>query len=798
MGKFRFDRRARYCGACSVLVMVSVLAARPAGAVETPAAAQGQSTALDEVVVTARKVAENQQDVPVSVTSFSGGDLEKQNAVKILDISRMTAGLVLRQSTTNPSGLLVELRGQFQTDTTATQDPSVGIYVDGVYWARSYGINADLLDVQSVQVLKGPQGTLFGRNTTGGAILLQTNDPQYDRVSGMASILYGRFNERTSTFVVNVPFNDRVALRGALQVNQRDGYISDFISGRKYDNRDNITGRLKLAVKVTDDLNVVLSAERYRFNQAGQARSLILSLPATDPRGFLATYSAERGPLGGMTVQQFIDFTAANRSTTAQAGDTQSRLQILKNAPDSHYTTETYSGTGSLDTRIGTFKLIGAYRGVEGYSLLDLDGSPWNAFVTRGDQDLRQYSAELQLTGKVGHTLDYAGGVFWFKEDGVDGQTSEIFTLGQTSASPAIRATAALLTISEGHVLNKSAGAYAQVNWHVTDRLNLTGGLRYSTDDRGITLYNRGLSPLTLAFVSCSQAALGAVRNGETCTPVGRSDSFSNVSYLASTDYRIIDDVMVYGRLSSGYRSGGQNQRAANAAQFVPFKPEIVYDAEAGVKSELFDRRLRLNVAAYRSTIDDAQRSSRIQPLAGGPPVVVLGNAAKVRVWGIEGEATAVLGGGLQASLSGALTKPKYLSYSDLTGDRSGERFVGVPKQQASVALNYERDMGFAELNLRADYGWTSAQALIVDNSPTTPFNAQLVAATTQPAGGVANVRATLSFEAGRYELAVFGRNIFDNRDLVAALSMIGNGYVAGQYREPATYGIQGTYRFGR
>jgi iron complex outermembrane receptor protein len=790
MGELRFDWRARYCGACSVLAMVSVLAATPT------AAADNNSTALGEVVVTARKVAENQQDVPVTVTSFSGGDLQKQNAVKFIDISRMTPGLRLSKSITNPSGLLVQMRGQFQTDTSATQDPSVGIYVDGVYWARSFGINADLLDIQSVQVLQGPQGTLFGRNTTGGAILLQTNAPQFDRVSGLASILYGRFNERTSTFVVNVPFNDRVALRGALQVNQRDGYIKDFITGKKYDDRDNITGRLKLAVKVTDDLNVVLSAEGYRFNQAGQLRSLFLSLPATDPRGLLAIYSAERGPLGGMTVQQFIAFTAANPSQSA-VNDLQPG-GILKNSPDSHYTTETYSGTGSLDTRIGTFKLIGAYRGVEGYSLIDLDGSPWQAYTTRASQDLRQYSVELQLTGKVGHTLDYAGGVFWFKEDGNDGQYSEQFTGGQTSASVGVRGSSAVNALTYGQILNKSTGAYGQVTWHLTDRLNLTGGLRYSADDRGVTLYNRSLNQLTLAVVSCAQAALGAVISGGNCTPVGRSDSFNNVSYLASADYRVTDDVMVYGRLSSGYRSGGQNNRATTALQFVPFKPEIVYDAEAGVKSELFDRRLRLNVSAYRSTIDDAQRSSRIQPSTGGSPQQILGNAAKVRVWGLQGEATAVLGGGLQASLSGALTKPKYLSYSDLTGDRTGERFAGVSKYQAAFALNYQRDMSFAELNLHADYSWVSATPLDNVNSPATPFNAEYIAVTTAPAAGEANVRGSLSFENGHYEVAVFGRNIFNNRDRVAALSLIGFGYVSGQYREPATYGIQATYRFGQ
>lgn len=794
MKLFHSQGRAQYCSAASVALIAVSLAASSAAAQDAAPAA------LDEIVVTARKVTENLQDVPVAVTALSGDQLQKRNAVTVLDVGRSTPGLLLRQSSTNPSGLLVQMRGQFQRESVASADPSVGTYVDGVYWARSYGLNADLLDLQHVQVLKGPQGTLFGRNTTGGAILLQTNDPQYDRLSGMASGLYGRFNERTFTGVINVPLaTDRVAIRAALQINKRDGYIEDYVTGRKYDNRDTVTGRMKIALKPTDDLSIVVSAERYKFQQAGQARSTFLMAPVTDSRNGMAIYTSERGPMGGLTAAHFVAFQSQNKSTTsANADSIKAQGPLGAIVPESRYDTETYSATATLDTGLGAFKLIGAYRGIEGHNAIDLDGSPWNVYTTGSMQDLKQFSAELQLAGKAGDDFDYVGGGFWFKEDGTDIARSEAYTGGQNSASAFVRSSAATLTIAGADLVNKSAGAYAQATWHVTDQWNLTGGLRYSADERGVSMQNRNVNPLTLVLINCQLASVGAVPTGNTCSPVGRRDDFKNWSYLASSDYRITEDIMVYGRFSKGYRSGGQNIRAASLAQFVPFGPEIIYDAEVGLKSEFLDRRLRLNLAGYRSTINGAQRSTRVQPPGGGPNVTILGNAAKVRVWGFEGQSTAIITDGLQASASAAYTKPKYLKYVDLTGDRRGERFNAVPKWQASFALDYTRDIGSAELSLHGDYSWSSKTPLDETNNPTDPLYAQFIKVTTRQASGEASVRGALSFRNGQYELAAFGRNILNNRARTSAISLIGFGFVAGQYQEPATYGVQAIYRFGQ
>jgi iron complex outermembrane receptor protein len=245
---------------------------------------------LEEIVVTARKVEENLQSVPVAVTAISGEGLERQNAVRLSDMAQVAPGLTIRPASNNASAVALQIRGQYQNDNLATLDPSVGTYVDGLYWARAYGLNADFLDVQSAQVLRGPQGTLFGRNTTGGAMLVQTNDPDAGAFSAMASASYGRFDERSAMAVVNIPLaQDRVALRLAGSFMKRDGYIEDApftfgaastptaiaaafplsdprsvrgATGRQLGDRDTWTLRGKLLLQPTDDLRIVLSAKR--------------------------------------------------------------------------------------------------------------------------------------------------------------------------------------------------------------------------------------------------------------------------------------------------------------------------------------------------------------------------------------------------------------------------------------------------------------------------------------------------------------------------------------------------------
>ena len=206
----RADLRRRnfkaWLGSASLAVIAASGCLMPAHAQTADEAAPEDVRRLSTVTVNARKVEENLQDVPVAVTAFDGAALEAQGAVEFSDIAAFTPGFATVPGTANPSSFALSIRGQVQNDILATLEPSIGTYVDGLYWARAYGLNQDLLDIQNVQVLKGPQGTLFGRNTTGGAVLLNTNDPVLSGgVSGMVQGRLGNLNEQTGTAVINIP-----------------------------------------------------------------------------------------------------------------------------------------------------------------------------------------------------------------------------------------------------------------------------------------------------------------------------------------------------------------------------------------------------------------------------------------------------------------------------------------------------------------------------------------------------------------------------------------------------------------
>ena len=795
---------------------------------------------LEEIIVTARKVSENLQGVPVAITAFTANDLVRQNTQRVQDIANFTPGMTIRPASGTPSAIVIAVRGQIQTDTIATLDPSVGTYVDGVYWARAYGLNGDFLDTQSVQILKGPQGTLFGRNTTGGALLINSNNPNLSNLSGRLALTYGRFNEVQATGVINIPIvTDRLAVRLAAQSFTRDGYetnvattgtaligntvvrerpIGGSPAGTKLEDRNRINLRGKIDFHPTGNLSILGSVEYFRTHEASPAREILLGLPAytantgaanVAPAGVTCTIGGatnacpnttfavgNAGPLyvGVVNGNSFATAAAAGVNIlNAQAAFLAANPNLVYNneVPYVFAETYTYSGTASLDTGFGNIKLIGAHRKVASYAGVDLDGSSYQVHFTEGQQKLHQDSAELQITGRAfSKAVDFAAGIFYFREGGFD-----------QSISVVVPALSASVSHFYGIIDNTSSGIYGQATWHVTDRLGVTGGLRYSNDRKGLesrnNSYNRTTGLTTCSLVAATTLPLGQEIVGPVQCAVSRTDSFAGLSYTAGVDYKPTEGTLVYVKTAKGFRSGGQNLRAPSAAFFLPFQPETAYSYEIGIKSEFLDRRVRFNVAAYTSDINNIQRSTLIaQPGGGGLTATILGNAGKARVRGVETELQVALFKGFKVTATGALVDPKYVRYSDLTGDRSFERFNGISKSQFSLAADYTTDLGRTRLAAHLDYAWSAKQATDAYNFPANPNNAAIIAATTRPALGLLGARVSTSFNDDHYELAVFGRNLTNRRDFVSNLPVGPLGYVTGTRNEPATYGVTGTFRY--
>ncbi|MEY2926153.1 MAG: hypothetical protein RL367_630, partial [Pseudomonadota bacterium] len=259
-----------------------------------PAAeADESSTGLAEIIVTARKTDEKLQDVPVSVTVFSGEQLKTQGAARLEDVAHFTPGLTLVGSPANTNAPVFAVRGQAQTDVLATLEPSVGVYVDGLYIARTPGLNGDLLDIASVQTLKGPQGTLFGKNTSAGAILFETNKPKLNETSLALSATYGRFNQIDGSAVFNIPLvTDKLAFRGAVQERHRDGIYKDLLNGKTYNNIENYSGRAKLLWEPSPGVSIVASGDWFSYKARGPVENITYVSPAPNAASAAAAIQA--------------------------------------------------------------------------------------------------------------------------------------------------------------------------------------------------------------------------------------------------------------------------------------------------------------------------------------------------------------------------------------------------------------------------------------------------------------------------------------------------------------------------
>ncbi|MEY4502029.1 MAG: hypothetical protein RIS52_1919 [Pseudomonadota bacterium] len=578
-------------------------ATNPALAQTTQAETSANDSGLDDIIVNARKTDERLQDVPVSVTAFSGEQLQAQGAARVEDIAHFTPGLTLVGSPANTNSPIFAVRGQAQSDVLATLEPSVGVYLDGLYLARTPGLNGDLLDVASVQTLKGPQGTLFGKNTSAGAILFETNKPKMNETSLALRATYGRFNQIDGSAVFNIPLvTDKLAFRGAIQERHRDGIYTDLVSGKKYNNVENYSGRAKLLWEPSAGISVVATGDWFSYKSNGPVENITYISPGPNAAS-AATAIQSRNPGVGAAIGAAFSCivgspapvgTTIGCGTTFLAGNTgflgnaaiaglgafgvtvnpltgtgapptglgllsqpliQSYIDLANNNPQSvsinadpltKTNTQTYSLALSADQSFGTFKVIGGYRKVTSFSRVDLDGTPFTLLHTTGRQSLSQWSIEGQLAGKVlDNKLNYVVGATYFTEAGTDQSTSE----NALGIAPALSGGRSTDTTGRnfGIIDNKSYGIYAQGTFHFSDSFSATGGLRYSSDDKKVETHNgknflNTLTPLTVPVGGNEPCALPApgVFPGTTTASPGTTAATNNCQFNTAAKFSAI------------------------------------------------------------------------------------------------------------------------------------------------------------------------------------------------------------------------------------------------------------------
>jgi iron complex outermembrane receptor protein len=686
----------------------------------------------------------------VAVTAITSQELNQRQIADIAAVQR-TAPTLNVVPAGDASSFQVALRGQTTQDNVSTLDPAVGIYLDGVYIARAIGGNLRLLDVERVEVLRGPQGTLFGRNTIGGAINITAAKPK-DTFEGWVSAGYGNYNAWHVGGMVNVPVNDRIAVRLIDQYNKRDGFAKSTLTGAWLNNEDVNYIRGSVLVKLADSWDLQVSADDTYSDTQGQWLTLIGTSPAGN-----ATIRALSG--GTATLDQYINPYGT-------------RLPNQSTGPN---ISQNWGAAATLTGTIGSVnvKSITSYRRMDrSLTNYDQDQTPYTLFMFDNHSHQHQVSQELQLYGKtLENKLDWIAGGYYFKETGSD-------FVPQASAYP-INPN---YNITDGTARNESTSVFGQLTYQVLDSLGVFAGARYTHDKRGITLRNRTGRPNPYVPVACGTP--GGVL--PTCAVTPPTKSFNYVPFTVGLNYQATTDILAYAKFSRGYRAGGFNLRATSSAALAPFDPERVDTVEIGTKADLW-RILRFNAALFHSKFSNAQFNTT-QPGPNNVPLLIIANAGEARINGAELEATLVLDR-LRLGATLGLLDPKYTKIApNVVGVNTQSKFQFTSETSYALTADYTLPVSFGDLAFHMDYSWRSAYPSV----PVPPGGPLAVV----HAYGLLNGTATTHI-GEHFEVSVWAKNIADKKyttrvnDFTASL-----GFAAAYPGDPQTYGATVKYKF--
>ena len=764
-----------------------------AGLVNAEEAAGARSTVIEEVVVTARKREESLQEVPVAVSAFDEDQLESQSIQEFIDVEGQIPGVMIQQTQHDPSMAWVSIRGQQQADFLLTNDSSVGAYLDNINMPRNSGLNANMFDIERIEVLKGPQGTLYGRNTTGGAINVISRKADYEGTHGYVKLGLGNKAFTQFSGAVNVPLSDSAAARLALQKTDQDGWGTSRYTGADLYDQDEIFLRASVTWDPHDRVNVQLQADYLDIDEGGAAEK-ILHPGGNFANGLGDTSSLQAGiELLGPLAPDFSNYAQLVLAGYA-AMDGYADGDLLKTDADADvFSKGTLYGGGitiSVDlTDEVELKSITGHRHWETEQLLDLDGTPFFILHPLLAVDADFFSQELQLRG-ASDRLEWVVGGYYSYENGIDG-SSTIF----------VPDLAPNTSFTYGEATNSSWALFGQATYAINDRMNLTAGLRWTEEKKELTSKNRVSLDLREQRVSAPTDGVIVCRvPNKGHLPIAQcsahhSDTFDDPSWLISIDYRVSDQVMVYASTSRSWRGGGQNLRAAdNEVTSLPYAPETATSYEVGLKGDFADGLVRLNASAYYVDYEEIQRTI-IVPLPNQEGVTtVLTNAAEAEISGFEVEAWLAPTDSLSFFATVGYLDFEYGEFESVGSDgvtiidRSDEP-ITLPDLQYSLSARYDGSIAGNELGFQVDYVWT-------DEFTTDPLSPVQEAVTRDDLGRL-NARIDWAF-ANDFTLSLWAKNITDEEFIVSTTDILADlGTVVSVSGRPRSYGLTLSKTFG-
>ncbi len=747
---------------CVTITVLLTLAVGPQPAV----AATDEAATIEEIVVTARKREEGLLDTPLSVSALTAADLARRQVDDLGDLTGIVPNLALNMG--DAANAVVYVRGVGQRDSLSFADPGVGIYLDDVYLGRAQGAFLDVIDVDRIEVLRGPQGTLYGRNTIGGAVKYVSAAPSATPLVDIEAGL-GNYSERLVRGVVSGPMADDGSLLGRLTIawSGHDGYAENVHAqaGATDGDRDSLAWRAQLNYAPGDAWEAHLAIDR---SVSDPSRSITPARVTVGPTLVAAT--ATKPPASDAFAVE-ADFNDVERLTVQGAS------LVLRRTL-----------SPSVDV-----KSITAYRTVAHQTHIDLDGTGFPVFGVLVDQDQAQFSQEVQLAFAPGDALSGLIGAYWFSEtdvtpDGIRNAEPIDFAFGGGFFLP-------YNTVSENDQRIDAAAVFGELSWPVGERVELTAGLRYTDETRHLKRKAcQAFSPAPLDIDACTP---GVGSLNPFALRLDLEDSFDALTPKLGIAYTTESAGLVYLNWARGFKSGGFDGRIGyNGAsspeavdtQAEPYDPEFADTYEVGWKVGGSDGSWRLSAAAFVNDYTDLQLSSFSATPSGGFATVFT-NAGKAEARGLELEAMMRPTPRLLLSASLGLLNAEYQEFIDATQrDVADERTpIHAPDQTGSLAAQYEVPTGFGRILLAWDMTWRSDYFVEVNNHP----------ALAQGGYGLHNVAVALEDEEDRWTVSLGVRNATDETYITHGFDLTAFPGVGLAYHgAPRTVRATASYRF--
>jgi iron complex outermembrane recepter protein len=754
----------------TALTLASVLAA-PAWAQE--AQSDSDQGGIREIVVTAQKRKESIQDVPVAVSALDSTALAQSAVEDIRDLAGRVPSLVVDIVNAGPSAAAISIRGISFEDIEKSFDPAVGVVVDGVFVGTNTGQLLDAFDLESIEVLRGPQGTLFGRNTIGGVISVRRSRPTGEfGVKG--SIGYADYNSWRGRLTVNTPeIGSVLALKGFVAWDKTDGFLRNITQNRRSGNDETLSIGATAQIKPSDNITALVTYEHFR--QRGETQSTSVSETGKD-------LICRAIPGAGGTVIR--PFAPANQCDRIARGD--NLYEVFGNiAEPVSFDVDRLSAEITVD--IGAFELVSitGWQKSDESVRQDFDSTSINFFDTLRNQDYEQFSQEVRLEGDLSDQINLLLGAYYFNSSYFLNQTTNIGFLARTATQ-------------RSGVDSKSYAGFADVKFKLSDRFNLGIGGRYTRDKKSF-VSNFGLN----VTGACPVGIFGI-----TAPDCVGDRSFGKFTWRASADYELADNKLIYASYSTGFRSGSFNGRAATPAAKGPYEPELVKAYEVGLKADWLDRRLRTNIALFRTDYTNKQEEiveATPPPFnAINPQQTVVRNAASARINGLEVEMIAKPSDSITFFGSFSYLDAKYRRFlRDVTGDLvlddvSTLNLRRAPKFSWSAGFDFTKELGSGEFSLSPIFRFTDKYSTcLIENRPVTLGAVTNDTRCDTGPREILDVTAsyTLAMGSGEAKVSLFARNLLDDRGIGATLPVSGL-FTFSSLRPPRQFGGELQFKF--